>query len=177
MFGVRAPIRRYGSACLRTRACDADPAAPETRELARRLWRVLDTQDGVGLAAPQLGADRRVIVISEPVAGGARRRVTLINPVVRRTFGPAVPFAEGCLSFPGLYVRVMRPQGVEVEFDDPEQPAGRRTLRDQGLLARVVQHEIDHLEGVLFIDHLSPLQRLLLAPRLLLIAIRGWLGR
>jgi len=175
--GARASIRRYGNACLRRRARAAAPDAEETRRLVRRLWSVLDAQDGVGLAAPQIGADRRILVVSEPVEGGGHRRVTMINPEIRETFGPAVPFQEGCLSFPGLYTRVMRPQGVEVTFDDPEPPGGRRTVRDAGLLARIVQHEIDHLDGVLFIDHLSPLQRVLLAPRLLFIAIRGWLGR
>ncbi len=95
----------------------------------------------------------------------------LVNPVVRRTFGREVSFEEGCLSFPGLYTDVVRPRGVELEYEVPGRK-GRQTLRNDKLLARIVQHEVDHLDGVLFIDHLSVLDRWLLGPRLLGIGLR-----
>jgi peptide deformylase len=171
------PIRRFGAACLRRPARAAEPDAPATRDAVRRLWETLATQDGVGLAAPQIGLDLRALVVDEPLRGGGRRRLAMVNPEIRETFGPPTPFREGCLSFPGLYTVVHRPQGVVVAYDDPDAPGGRRELKDDGLLARIVQHEVDHLDGVLFIDHLTPWQRALLGPRLLAIMIRGWLGR
>jgi peptide deformylase len=94
--------------------------------------------------------------------------------VVVETFGPLAPFEEGCLSFPGLFTTVMRPKGVVVEHDTDQ---GRVRLRDEGLVARIVQHEIDHLDGVLFIDHLSWGRKFGLLPRLATILVSGWLQR
>jgi peptide deformylase len=159
-----ARIRRYGNRCLRRRALAVDPAHPGTAQLLKQLWVTLRADGGVGLAAPQIGRNERVLIVIDPAGQPGLREISLMNPVIRETFGPRVPFEEGCLSFPGLYIRVWRPQGVEVEFDDPQ---GRRTLRSEGLAARIIQHEIDHLDGVLFIDHLPLWRRLLLGPRLM----------
>jgi len=141
-----------------------DPAAPGTAELLELLWKTLLDDGGVGLAAPQIGRNERVVVVMDPEQKRGQRKIGLVNPVIRETFGPMVAFEEGCLSFPGLYTRVWRPQGVEIEFDGPE---GKQTLRNETLSARIIQHEIDHLEGILFIDHLSIWQRILLWPRLM----------
>ncbi|MEN8007713.1 MAG: peptide deformylase [Candidatus Krumholzibacteriota bacterium] len=163
-MNVRAArIRRYGHGCLRRRARPVDPADPRTAELLELLWTTLMADGGVGLAAPQIGRAERVAVVVDPEEQGEARRIELVNPVVRETFGPRVPFEEGCLSFPGLYTRVWRPRGVEVEFDGPQ---GKRILRSDALAARIMQHEIDHLDGVLFIDHLPVRRRILLLPRL-----------
>jgi len=126
-----------------------DPAAPGTAELLELLWKTLLDDGGVGLAAPQIGRNERVVVVMDPEQKRGQRKIGLVNPVIRETFGPMVAFEEGCLSFPGLYTRVWRPQGNET------------------LSARIIQHEIDHLEGILFIDHLSIWQRILLWPRLM----------
>ena len=171
MAGHVARIRSFGARCLRRRARPADPRAPETAALLERLWATLDDDGGVGLAAPQIGIARRVVVVRDPGRPGPEQRLDLVNPAVVSTFGPEVPFTEGCLSFPGLYTSVMRPRGVVVEHDTRE---GRAKLRDAGLVARIVQHEVDHLDGVLFIDHLSPVRRLRLLPRLLAILVSGW---
>jgi peptide deformylase len=165
-------IRRYGHGCLRRKARPVDPAAPETRELLDTLWATLGAEGGVGLAAPQINRDCRVVVVIDPERPAGQQRIDLVNPVIKETFGPRIPFEEGCLSFPGLYTKVWRPRGAVVQYDGEQ---GKRRLRDEGLAARIIQHELDHLDGVLFIDHLSVWQRLLLGPRLMLfVTYEGW---
>lgn len=159
-----ARIRRYGNRCLRSRARSVDPADKRTRDLLDTLWATLRADGGVGLAAPQINLDFRVVVVIDPDRPSGEQRIDLVNPVILETFGPSIPFEEGCLSFPGLYTKVWRPTGVVVEFDGPQ---GKQTLRDEGLAARIIMHEIDHLDGVLFIDRLPFWARLLLSPRLI----------
>lgn len=164
MSVLASRIRRYGNTCLRRKARPVDPADPATAELLEVLWTTLRQDGGVGLAAPQIGRNVRVMVVSDPKQKPGQGDLDLVNPVIRETFGSRVPFEEGCLSFPGLYTRVWRPQGVEVEFDGPE---GKQVLRNDALAARIIQHEIDHLDGILFIDHLPVWRRILLWPRLM----------
>jgi peptide deformylase len=171
-----AKIRLFGDRCLRRRSREAPVGAEETRALLDSLWETLADDGGVGLAAPQIGVDRRVVVIRDPERPEGQQRVDLVNPVVRRTFGQLVPFEEGCLSFPGLYTDVMRPQGVDLVYETPDQ-SEPQSLRTDKVLARIILHEVDHLDGVLFIDRLSVADRWLLGPRLLWIALRrltGW---
>jgi peptide deformylase len=140
------------------------------------MWRVLRDGGGVGLAAPQVGSDLRLIVIRDPNRPRGRQRLDLVNPQVTATFGATEPFEEGCLSFPGLYLEIRRPKGIEVRFLTADGEAVH--LRDEGLVARIVQHEVDHLDGVLFIDRLPRWRRWLVGPRLLWLMLRhGRLGR
>ncbi len=162
---------------MRQRAVDAVPDAPATAALLDRLWEILSADGGVGLAAPQIGELQRVVVVRDPDRPEGQQRLDLVNPVVVRTFGPAEPFEEGCLSFPGLYTTVIRPQGVELEYATPTTGDRRLRLKDRKLVARIIQHEVDHLDGVLFIDHLPWLDRWLLGPRLLGIWGRRLLSR
>jgi len=171
-----ARIYRYGATCLRRRAVAAPVDAPETRALLDTLWETLAADGGVGLAAPQIGHNRRVIVIRDPERPAGRQRLDLVNPVIRCTFGAAESFEEGCLSFPDLYTTITRPAGVEVEYADPARPGQSLQLRNEHLLARIIQHEVDHLDGVLFIDHLSRRARWLLGPKLLWIMWRRLFG-
>jgi len=165
-MGARvARIRRYGNRCLRRRARSVDLADQRTRELLDTLWATLRAEGGVGLAAPQINRDCRVVVVIDQSRPPGHQRIDLVNPVILKTFGPRVSFEEGCLSFPGLYTKVWRPRGAVVEFDGPE---GRQTLRDEGLAARIILHEIDHLDGILFIDHLPVRKKILLPPRLMM---------
>ena len=159
-----ARIRRYGNWCLRRRARSVDPDDQRTRDLLDTLWETLRADGGVGLAAPQINRDCRVVVVIDLEKPPGEQRIDLVNPIILETFGPSVSFEEGCLSFPGLYTKVWRPQGAVVQFDGPQ---GKQTLRDEGLTARIILHEVDHLEGVLFIDRLPFLKRLLLSPRLI----------
>ncbi len=159
-------IRRYGNRCLRVRCRPAEPRDPETGKLVRRLWRVLEADTGVGLAAPQVGSDLRVLVLRDPEAEAGRDKHTMINPEIQEFFGPRVSYEEGCLSFPGLFTDVERPAGVVVRYLDETGHPHR--LRAQSLLARIVQHELDHLDGILFVDRLPFYRRALLGPQLLM---------
>ena len=159
-----ARIRRYGNRCLRRSARSVDPADKRTRDLLDTLWATLLADGGVGLAAPQINRDCRVVVVIDPERPKGEQRIDLVNPIILETFGPSVSFEEGCLSFPGLYIKVWRPQGAVVQFDGPQ---GRQILRDEGLAARIILHEVDHLDGVLFIDRLPFLDRLMLPLRLI----------
>lgn len=169
-------IRLFGDRCLRRRAQIAPAGAEETRALLENLWETLVADGGVGLAAPQIGVNRRVVVIRDPGRPEGQQRLDLVNPVVQRTFGSEVPFEEGCLSFPGLYTDVIRPQGVELVYETPGQNELQH-LRTDKVLARIILHEVDHLDGVLFVDHLNAVDRCLLGPRLLWITLRRLNGR
>ncbi len=162
-------ILRYGDPRLRLHCRDV-AAGEDARELAGALWAALDDAGGVGLAAPQIGDRRRVIIARDPAAPRTRS-LTMVNPVLTATEGPRVWFEEGCLSFPGLYVRVRRPRRVTVDYQDLD--GTPRRLEDDTLLARIVQHEIDHLDGVLYIDHLAAWRRWLLAGRLVGLRLRS----
>jgi len=153
------------------------PSDPGTVALLDTLWDTLSDDGGVGLAAPQIGALQRVVVIRDPGRPEGRQRLDLVNPVIEETFGPDEVFEEGCLSFPGLYTDVVRAQGIELTYSTPTSGERRLKLRDQKLLARIIQHEVDHLDGVLFIDHLGALERLLIGPKLLWITGQRLLGR
>lgn len=159
---VSASLRLYGDAVLRRR-CREVAADEDVAELARAMIAAMADQDGVGLAAPQIGDLRRVIVVSDPACDVAP--LVMINPRLDETFGPAAVFEEGCLSFPDLYVDVTRPRGAVVTYRDL---GGReQVLRDDGFLARVALHELDHLDGVLFIDRLPRWRRWVLGWRLI----------
>ena len=108
---------------------------------------VMKRANGIGIAAPQLGVSERVIIIAD-----GKRPLALVNPMITRSQG-AVIAEEGCLSLPGLYGDLQRNASVDVEAVDEE---GRTVkLRLEGLAARCVQHEIDHLDGILFIDRVD----------------------
>ena len=145
-----------------------EPSDPGTQELLDTLWATLGADGGVGLAAPQINRDCRVVIVMDPERPSGQQRIDLVNPVILETFGPTISFEEGCLSFPGLYTNIRRQRGVVVQYDSP---SGRHKLRDEGLAARIIQHEVDHLDGVLFIDLLPVWHRLLLAPRLMFFAL------
>ncbi len=156
-------ILRYGDerlrAACRPAAGDADLAA-----LADEMWRLMLRHGGVGLSAPQIGDLRRVIVVRDPRRPRSPTRLVLVDPVLSEPSPEVISFEEGCLSFPGLYLRLERPRAVSVTYRDLA--GAEHRLAADGLLARVVQHEADHLDGVLFIDHLSRWRRQLLRWRL-----------
>jgi peptide deformylase len=160
---ARQGIRLYGDPVLRTKARPVAPDDDETRALVEDLFDTVHAAGGIGLAAPQIGVPARVFVVDlSPVELGAKPLV-LINPEIVRT-GTAVTGEEGCLSFPGLFVNVDRPEEARVRYRTPS--GEPREVEVRGLLARAVLHEFDHLEGVLFIDGLSAARRVLIAARL-----------
>ena len=153
----RRRLLLYGDPRLRLRAAPADPAAPDLDALVREMRRWMRRRRGVGLAAPQLGEGRRLILADPEFGEGRGDPLVLLNPRLEETFGAPLSFEEGCLSFPGIFRRVVRPRGVCVSYQDRDGAACE--LRDEGLLARVLLHEIDHLDGTLFVDLMDPWRR------------------
>ncbi|MHB8079418.1 MAG: peptide deformylase [Candidatus Krumholzibacteriia bacterium] len=160
----------WGDPALRRPCRPAAPGDPELPALAAAMWRVLLDRNGLGLAAPQVGEARRVIVIRDPRRGGRPERLVLVDPVIERRDPARQTREEGCLSFPGLYLRITRPRAVTVRYADLDGRTQR--LAAEGLLACIVQHEVDHLDGIMFIDHLSAWRRRLLWWRLRQLAAR-----
>ncbi len=161
---------RWGDQALRRPCRPVAPGDPELPALVAGMWRLMLDRNGVGLAAPQVGDGRRVIVIRDPRRGGRPERLVLVNPVIERRDPGLQTREEGCLSFPGLYLRLARPRAIVVSHADLE---GRpQRLAADGFLACIVQHEVDHLDGVVFIDHLSTWRRRLLWWRLRRLAAR-----
>jgi peptide deformylase len=167
-------IRSFGSRILRRVAAPLTPGSPETKALLDSLWESLQTGGGVGLAAPQIGVAGRAVVIRDPGKTGPEERIDLVNPVLKKSFGPVEIFEEGCLSFPGVYFDVRRPRGAVIEYLDAEGHSCR--LKDDRLLSRIAQHELDHLDGILFIDRVSAWKRFWLGPRLLWVILAGFLA-
>ena len=146
-----------GSPILRQRSNEVGEVDAEVRGLVDDLFETMDVAKGVGLAANQVGVGRRVAVV-----GVEGERLALVNPVILSAEGK-VREEEGCLSMPDAYGEVTRPDRIVLEALDREGKPYRREAG--GLLARAIQHEIDHLDGILFIDHLSTLKRQLLVAR------------
>jgi len=145
--------RRYGNPVLRRRAERVREVTPEIRATVRDMIDTMYHEVGIGLAAPQVGVALRLMVVDEEKGRGP---LALINPEIVEEGGRVVA-EEGCLSIPGIFATVARAEWVRVEAQGVEgQPLG---LDARGLLARVLQHEMDHLDGVLFIDRLDPLER------------------
>jgi peptide deformylase len=146
-------IRTLGDAVLRTPAKRISKVDESVRELARDMLRSMYAAKGIGLAAPQVGVHKQLLVIDLEPDNAATPPLVLINPEIR-AFGPGLEtYEEGCLSIPGVYLDVVRPTTVDVTYrDELGRPQRRRT---DGLLARCIQHEMDHLNGVLFVDRVT----------------------
>jgi len=128
-------------------------SSEEVKDLVRDLKDTMLSQHGIGLAAPQVGVNLRVIVIQLIKSGKLVGSVQeMINPVITKSSTEIVEYEEGCLSIPGEYYSIKRPSTIDVKFQTLNGRYKRWYLR--GLEARVVQHELDHLNGVLMVDHL-----------------------
>lgn len=154
----RLEVRLLGDPVLRRRAAPIEEITDSVRGLIDDMFETMYAEEGVGLAAPQVGEEIRLVVI-DPHEEGSEPMV-LINPRVVESGRNTARREEGCLSIPGLADVVERPDSVVVEALDREGAAQR--IEADGLLACILQHEIDHLDGVLFIDRLSPLKRKML---------------
>jgi len=151
-------IEMLGSPALRKRAEEITEIDGDLRRLVADMFDTMYVAEGVGLAGPQVGVSRRVVVID--VKDSEYPRMALINPRIVDSVTETVKEEEGCLSIPGVSALVTRSEEVEVEALDEHGDPVR--IRAGGLLGRCLQHEIDHLDGVLFIDHLSALKRSML---------------
>lgn len=151
------------------------PEIPEDFEgldqLIGDMFETMKASDGIGLAAPQVGKSLRIFIVdTSPIAEDkgepelADFRRVFINPYILEEWGDPWGFEEGCLSLPNVREEVVRPSEVRIEYYDENWELKEEVF--QGIRARVIQHEYDHLEGKLFVDKISPIRRKLLAPRL-----------
>ena len=170
------PIVAYGNLVLKRVADEITSDYPDLSELIENMWETMYAAHGVGLAAPQIGLSIRLFVIDaslfvdeeemdqEEIDTLKDLKKVFINPIIEEEQGELWSFNEGCLSIPDVREDVSRKEEIVVSYVDenftPQQ------LKLNGLAARVVQHEYDHIQGVLFTDHLSPLKKRLIRKRL-----------
>jgi len=166
---MKLPVYLYGHPVLRKIAEPVQPEREGLKELIENMFATMYASEGVGLAAPQVGLSERLVVIDASPMGEsfpecADRKLTLINPVVEVLEGERAVRAEGCLSLPGLSENVGRTEHIRLRWQDENFESHEEEI--SGFLARIVQHECDHLEGKLYIDHISPIRKQLIRSKL-----------
>lgn len=160
----------YGNETLKKVAKEIENIDDNIINLIDSMFNVLHRAQGIGLAAPQVDISRRLIVIDTEEYNGPV--LTLINPVIKETGGSMEPYEEGCLSLPGITSDIIRPS--EILITGTTQDGKEVEMEADDLLARVLQHEIDHLNGILFIDHLEDYLRNEFRPQLKKIKKMSW---
>ena len=150
----RLQLVKYPNSVLKCQALPIGEAKEDLKELIEEMFEVMYEAEGVGLAAPQVGISKRIVVV-DPTQG-LDERLIMLDPKIIGKSGDEVA-EEGCLSLPGIKADVKRAYEVEVRYKDLK--GQEKSLLAQGLLARIIQHEVDHLEGILFIDKLSEAKR------------------
>ncbi len=164
------PIYTYGHPVLRKTTEEVTPDQPGLQELVANMKETMYESDGIGIAAPQVGQSLRLVYIDVDVLGEdfpelKDRRMVLINPVVTvDEEAPEVTREEGCLSVPGIHESVSRHEKIHLHYTDENWQEHDEDI--DGYLARVVQHECDHLEATLFVDRISPIRKQLIKGRL-----------
>ena len=166
---MRLPIYTYGQPVLRKVAEDITPDYPELKELIANMFETMTHAEGVGLAAPQIGLPIRIVtidldVLSEDMPEYKDFRKAFINAHILEKEGEEVSIEEGCLSLPGIHEAVKRKNRIHVKYLDENLEEHDEWV--EGYLARVMQHEFDHLDGKMFIDHLSPLRKQMIKGKL-----------
>ncbi len=166
---MNLPVYLYGQPVLRKIAEDITVDYPELPNLIKDMFETMYSSEGVGLAAPQIGLPIRLLVIDgspmgDDFADCKDFKRVMINPRITVTEGDDATIEEGCLSLPGIHEKVTRPTVITVQYMDEEFNPKEEIFK--GFAARIVQHEYDHLEGKLFIDHISPIRKQLIKAKL-----------
>ena len=166
---MKLPVYMYGHPVLRETATDVTADYPKLDELIANMFETMYHSEGVGLAAPQIGLSKRLVVIDgSPVAEVfpecADTKMVLINPEVEVLDGDPVSRAEGCLSLPGLSEDVKRVEHIRLRWLDENFNSHDQEF--SGFIARIIQHECDHLQGHVFIDHISAIRKQLIKRKL-----------
>lgn len=155
------PIVTYNDPILREKTEEVEENSDELQELIDNMIETMYNSDGVGLAAPQVGRKERLFVMdSDPMLEEDEVKygpMVFINPVILEKKGNKVPMEEGCLSIPEVSDKVFRPETITIEYSDRD--FNKMRLEANGWTSRIIQHEYDHLDGVLFIDYLSAFKR------------------
>lgn len=164
------PIVAYGDPVLKTRAKDINKDYPELEQLIENMWETMYIAKGVGLAAPQVGLAIRLFVVDaspfadeDPALDNFKH--VFINPVIIEEWGEEWVFNEGCLSFPDLREDIYRKPEVKMVYQDASFNTFEQTF--SGIAARIIQHEYDHIEGIVMVDRISPLKKTLIRKKLL----------
>jgi len=151
-------IFKLGSETLRTEAKRISKVDNQIRNLAKDMLQSMYAAKGIGLAGPQVGISKELLVIDINFEDSGAEPLILINPEITAFGSTLNSYEEGCLSIPGVYLNVVRPSTIKLKFRDE---MGRpRKMNADGLLARCIQHEVDHLRGVLFIDRVTSKEEL-----------------
>lgn len=166
---MKLPVYLYGHPVLRKVSEPIDAEYPDLKVLIEDMYACMYASEGVGLAAPQIGRNIKLIVIDASPLGEdfpecADRKLTLINPELEVLDGDKVTRGEGCLSLPGISENVSRVEHIRLRWLDENFKAHDEEI--SGFLARIVQHEYDHLDGKLYIDRISPIRKQLIKSKL-----------
>ena len=163
------PVYLYGHPVLRKVSDTVTADYKDLRQLIADMYETMYASEGVGLAAPQIGRNDRIVVIdADPVGDSFEeckgRKLTLINPEIEILSDQTETRYEGCLSLPGLSEKVKRVEHIRLRWLDEDFQPHEEEI--SGFLARIVQHECDHLEGKMYIDHISPIRKQLIKGKL-----------
>lgn len=163
------PVTIYGDPLLRRESKPIDKNYPALEQLIENMYETMYSADGVGLAAPQIGLSIRLFVVDASPMGEEEPdlkdfKKVFINPQILSTNGDEWEMEEGCLSLPGIHENVWREDEVTIHYFDENWIEKTETYR--GYSGRVIQHEYDHLQGILFVDHVAPLRRKMLRGKL-----------
>jgi peptide deformylase len=146
-------IHYLGDRVLRQPAKRVAKIDTDLRDLVRKMLQTMYSEDGIGLAAPQVGVNKQLLIVDADPENAATPPLVMINPKILGVSQEMAAGQEGCLSIPGVYLDVIRPAAIEVSFKDE---TGRpRKMKVDDLVARVIQHEMDHLNGVMFVDRVD----------------------
>ena len=156
---IVAPDSRLNVKCE-----DVNQVTDEHRRLMDDMLETMYDAPGIGLAAPQVGITKRIIVVDISKSKGDNAQYKMINPMIIWHSDQLVDYEEGCLSLPKQYAQVKRPDQIQLSYVDPD--GVDQSLETSGILATCIQHEIDHLDGRLFVDHISKLRRDLIIRKL-----------
>lgn len=173
-FRMIYPIVAYGDPVLKKRGADLSPEHPDFEPLVANMFETMYAASGVGLAAPQVGLSLRLFVVDASGFADEKEpdyeilknfKKTFVNPTILEESGEEWAFNEGCLSIPDVREDVFRKPIIKVHYFDGHFQEHTETF--EGIPARIIQHEYDHIEGILFTDHLSSLRKRLLKARLI----------
>ena len=145
-----------GDNVLRQKATEIQTFDEKLKNLSKEMIDLMHNSEGIGLAAPQVGLSIRFLVLDVSPVEKGYSQMAFVNPVILETWGESI-LEEGCLSIPGIREEVERPEEILIKYQTID--GEEKTEKFSGWMARVLQHEVDHLEGVLFVDYLSPVKQ------------------
>ena len=157
-------IITYGHPILEKRAEDVSDITDELKQLAKDMIYTMYAYNGVGLAAVQVGVSKRIVVVDVNQKDTKSEAQVFINPEIFEYSEEKEPFKEGCLSFPEIEVEIIRPKSIKMRWKDLDGKSCEQNI--DGLLARVLQHEVDHIDGVVFVKRMGRIKKTVLAPKL-----------